>query len=67
MPTYDLTCACCGHHYERFVPRMIRDDDRVCPECGSPEMKIGVGGGVLGFGAKSSASTSSSCGSGTFS
>ncbi len=62
MPTYDLTCTQCGCRAERFVPRMIRDDDRVCPDCGAGQMKIGVGGGVLGVGTTSSAAISKSSG-----
>jgi putative FmdB family regulatory protein len=68
MPTYDLTCRECGHRYERFVPRMIRDDDRVCPVCDAREMKVGIGGGVLatGGGSGRTPSPSSSCGTSAF-
>lgn len=38
MPTYDLECSKCGHKFELFLTRFIRDDDRVCPECGSTDV-----------------------------
>ncbi|MCE5203139.1 MAG: zinc ribbon domain-containing protein [Actinomycetia bacterium] len=47
MPTYDLSCKKCGHRFERFVPRLIRDTDKVCPRCGSTEVVTGVGGGFV--------------------
>jgi putative FmdB family regulatory protein len=45
MPTYDLACRSCGNRFERFMTRLIRDDDKVCPECGSTEVSQGIGGG----------------------
>lgn len=47
MPTYDLTCQDCGERFERFLPRLIRDADRVCVYCGSSKVVTGVGGGFL--------------------
>ena len=47
MPTYELKCAACGKASEIFLMRMITDDDRVCPECGSTDVKQGVGGGYF--------------------
>lgn len=47
MPTYDLKCAECGHRFELFLMRLLRDEDRTCPECGSPEARAGVGGGFV--------------------
>lgn len=35
MAFYDLKCDDCGHQFEKFVSGFLRDDDRVCPECGS--------------------------------
>ncbi len=69
MPTYDLTCTACGHRYDRFIPRMLRDEDRVCPECGASGMKVGVGGGILGSGTASSSPVTiphSTCSTGSF-
>ncbi len=34
MPTYDLECAACDTRFETFRQGFLRDDDRVCPECG---------------------------------
>ncbi len=71
MPTYDLTCAVCGHRAEKFVLRIIRDEDCVCPECGAEGMRVGVGGGFLGAGARSAGGTGAAaspagCGNGGF-
>lgn len=35
MPTYTLTCEGCGTGFELFRQRFLRDDERVCPECGA--------------------------------
>lgn len=35
MPSYDLHCDGCGLDFEVFRQRFLRDDDRVCPGCGS--------------------------------
>ncbi len=34
MPTYDLACPACDTHFEAFRQGFLRDEDRVCPECG---------------------------------
>ncbi|MBA4370111.1 MAG: hypothetical protein C0418_00840 [Coriobacteriaceae bacterium] len=47
MPTYDLTCDECGERFERFLTRMLREQDRVCPRCGSSKVRPGPGGGFL--------------------
>ena len=38
MPTYDLTCASCDTQFERLRQGFLRDEDRVCPDCGSHEV-----------------------------
>ncbi len=38
MPTYDLACASCETRFERFRQGFLRDEDRVCPDCGSQEV-----------------------------
>jgi putative FmdB family regulatory protein len=38
MPTYDLACTTCDTQFERFRLGFLRDDDRVCPDCGSHEV-----------------------------
>jgi len=60
VPTYDLTCEACGHAYEKFITRVIRDEDLVCPECGSDRVKKGVGGGFLNT--RSSSDPMGACG-----
>jgi putative FmdB family regulatory protein len=58
MPTYELHCKECGHRFDRFLMRLIRESDKVCPECGSTQVAQGVGGG---YGATSSGSSASAC------
>jgi len=48
-----MTCRSCGQTCEKFVPRLLREEDRVCAVCGSRDVKQGVGGGVLGTGTRS--------------
>lgn len=38
MPTYDLACAACDQRFERFRQGFLRDEDRVCPACGSHDV-----------------------------
>jgi putative FmdB family regulatory protein len=47
MPTYEMTCRGCGTRFERFLTRLLRDEDKVCPSCGSAEVDQGVGGGYV--------------------
>jgi putative FmdB family regulatory protein len=47
MPTYELRCRDCGHVFERFLMRLLKDEDKVCPVCGSSQVVTGVGGGYL--------------------
>ncbi|MRS11624.1 MAG: zinc ribbon domain-containing protein [Actinobacteria bacterium] len=47
MPTYGLHCLECGHRFDLFVMRLLRESDRVCPECGSAHVAAGVGGGLV--------------------
>jgi putative FmdB family regulatory protein len=35
VPSYDLGCESCGHHFEVFRQGFLRDEDRVCPACGA--------------------------------
>jgi len=39
MPTYDLACEACDHRFESFRQGFLRDEDRVCPECGAQEAR----------------------------
>jgi putative FmdB family regulatory protein len=48
MPTYDYTCAACGHRFERF--ESINDDaPKECPKCGKKKAKrmLGTGAGLI--------------------
>ena len=62
MPTYELTCEGCGEQHERFLMRLIREEDKVCPECGSHDVHTGIGGGILGVGTSTEVSVAASCG-----
>lgn len=64
MPTYELTCQDCGERFDRFVMRLLRDEDRVCPSCGSTRVRSGIGGGFLGITPGGDSGTS--CGTGGF-
>lgn len=35
MPSYDLACEACDHHFEAFRQGFLRDEDRTCPACGT--------------------------------
>ena len=39
MPRYDLACTQCDHAFEAFRQGFLRDEDRVCPECGAADAK----------------------------
>jgi putative FmdB family regulatory protein len=38
MASYDLICEHCGHVFEVFRQGFLRDQDKVCPECGATEV-----------------------------
>jgi len=66
LPTYDLTCQDCGERFEKFMMRVIRDEDKVCSSCGSTNVSQGVGGGYLSGGTMTS-DIESGCARGGFS
>jgi putative FmdB family regulatory protein len=39
MPSYDLACVACDHRFEAFRQGFLRDEDRVCPECGAADAR----------------------------
>ena len=39
MASYDLVCENCEHVFEVFRQGFLRDEDKVCPECGSTETR----------------------------
>jgi putative FmdB family regulatory protein len=63
MASYDLKCRSCGDEFEVFVRGFLKDDAKVCPECGSREVEqrfTGFGGVIgLGSGAPSCVQTGS--------
>lgn len=57
MASYDLVCDACGHDFEVFRQGFLRDEDRVCPDCGSFDVRQkftsflkNIGGGSSGGG-----------------
>jgi putative FmdB family regulatory protein len=51
MASYDLRCRSCGHDFEVFVLGFLKDEAKVCPECGGREVdqRFTGFGGVLGL------------------
>ncbi len=47
MPTYELRCKQCGHTFDLFLTRLLREEDKVCEACGSREVVRGIGGGFV--------------------
>lgn len=48
MPTYDYSCAACGHRFERF--ESINDGAaKECPKCGKKKARrmLGTGAGLI--------------------
>jgi len=39
MATYDFICGACGHKFELFVQGFIKDEEKVCPDCGSADVR----------------------------
>jgi putative FmdB family regulatory protein len=57
MATYDLVCEACGHDFEVFRQGFLKDEDRVCPQCDSTDVRQkfssflkNIGGGSSGGG-----------------
>jgi putative FmdB family regulatory protein len=47
MASYDLKCSSCNNDFEVFVLGFLKDEDKVCPECGGREVQqrfTGFGG-----------------------
>lgn len=64
MPTYQFVCDACGKDFEFFLLRMIKDEDKVCPNCGSNNVRRAYRD-FFGYSGSSSAGTSGGgCGSG---
>jgi putative FmdB family regulatory protein len=66
MPTYQFICESCGKDFEFFLTRMLRDEDKICPSCGSSKIKRAYRD-FLGFaGSKSNSCGNTGCGTGSF-
>ena len=39
MATYDLRCLACGNKFDVFVQGFLKDDSKVCPDCGSSKVE----------------------------
>jgi len=52
MASYDLRCRSCGKEFEVFVLGFLKEEAKVCPDCGGQEVeqRFTGFGGVLGFG-----------------
>lgn len=47
VASYDLRCSACGKDFEVFLRGFLKDDAKVCPDCGSREVQqrfTGFGG-----------------------
>jgi len=47
MASYDLRCTSCGKDFEVFVIGFLKDEAKVCPDCGGREVQqrfTGFGG-----------------------
>ena len=51
MASYDLRCSSCGKDFEVFVLGFLKDNTKVCPDCGSRsvEQRFTGFGGVTGL------------------
>jgi putative FmdB family regulatory protein len=39
VASYDLVCQECGNAFEVFRQGFLRDDDKICPACGSTDVR----------------------------
>jgi putative FmdB family regulatory protein len=61
MASYDLRCHGCGEDFEVFVQGFLKDENKVCPDCGSRDVEQRFTGFLTG--SSGGESGSSSCGS----
>ena len=38
MASYDLKCGACGRDFELYVQGFLKEDHKVCPDCGSRDV-----------------------------
>ncbi len=55
MASYDLVCEACGLEFEVFRQGFLKDEDKVCPDCGGADVRQkfssflqNIGGGSSG-------------------
>jgi putative FmdB family regulatory protein len=58
---YDLRCRSCGEDFEVFCQGFIKDEAKVCPDCGSVDVEQRLTGGFLMGGGRLSAASSGEC------
>jgi putative FmdB family regulatory protein len=63
MASYDLICDDCGHAFEVFRQGFLKDEDRVCPACGSVEVHQKFSSFLSGLGSSTGAGCAPSGGS----
>ena len=39
MASYDLVCESCGHEFEVFRQGFLKDEDKLCPDCGGAQVR----------------------------
>ncbi len=54
MSSYDLVCEDCGDDFEVFRQGFLKDEDKVCPACGSTEVRQKFSSFLSGIGGSAS-------------
>ncbi len=57
MASYDLRCRSCGKEFEVFQLGFLKEDAKVCPDCGGEEVEQRF----TGFGGVTGLSSTASC------
>jgi len=60
MASYDLRCGECGRDFEVFVQGFLKDEAKVCPDCGSTSVDQRFTGFMMSSGVGSSGTGGSS-------
>lgn len=63
MASYDLKCGACGNQFEVFVQGFLKEQHRVCPDCGGTDVEQLMTGFMMGSKGSSSNSFSNTCAS----